>query len=286
VSGLWVTMTVEAGFELPNNEDFNNAVTFTTDSFLVNGTRSISNLDLDRTIQLKSYRVDNTAKRRLEESALPTGQIPAGTYTFNIRVTSTDGTVSATPLTPIVIVLSNPTTIDLISPIDGDQFVGQFPLFQWQYDGPSSRISIYEKLPGQTTLEEAASGVPHYSGVTSTRSLQYPASGTRILEPGKSYVWFVEGLIGASGGTQVGRKSTLRSFTVTSNGGASFASILDELSRALPQYQALFDELRAQGFTTASTVRFNGSAVSLSEVLRLVNTLRQNPDAVSSVEIE
>ena len=287
VSSLWVRMTVEAGFELPNNEDYDNAVTFTTDSFLVRGARSVSNLDLggvNRTIGLTSYQIDNTAKRRLEQSALPTGQIPAGTYTFNVLVTSVYGTISDP--TPIVIVLSNPTTVDLISPVDGDQFASQFPLFQWIYDGPSSRVSIFEKLPGQSSLEEAASGIPHYSTVSTSNSLQYPSSGTRILEPGKTYVWFVEGLSGAAGGTSITLKSSLQSFTVASNGAQSMLSILDELASILPQYQALFDQIKAQGFTTPGTLRLNGSVISISDLQRLLNTLRSNPDAVTSVELE
>ncbi len=189
-------------------------------------------------------------------------------------------------LTEFPIILSNPTTVELISPIDGDQFVTQFPLFQWQYDGPSARISIFEKLPGQSSLEEAASGVPQYSTVTSTNSLQYPSSGTRVLEPGKTYVWFVEGLAGATGGTTVTRKSALRSFSVVSSNGQSLSSILDELARALPQYQTLFDELKAQGFTAAGSIRLNDSAISTSDLLKIVNKLRQDPDAVTSVKSE
>lgn len=286
-SSLWVRMHVDAGFSLPGGEGYPNTVSFTTDSFLVNGTRAVSNLDLDRTIRLTEYAVNSTARRRLEESALPSGQIPAGTYTFNITITPLDPDIPPVYAPPMVIVLSNPTAVELISPMDGDQFVNQFPLFQWQYDGPSSRISVFEKLPGQASLEEAASGVPQYTATTTAQSLQYPSSGTRVLEPGKTYVWFVEGLAGASGGTTVSRKSALRSFTVGSGGGAqSLSSLLDELARALPQYQALFDDLKAQGFTSAGTIRLNGATISVAELRRVLNNLRLHPDAVSSVESE
>ncbi len=280
-----VTMAVRAGFSIPNRGDYPIALTFGTDSFTVRGTRSVSNLDLDRTIRLISYNLDNTAKRSLEETALSSGQIPAGTYTFNVDVTYVDG--SAPPgHTEFKIVLSNPTTVELISPVDDDQFANQFPLFQWLYDGPSSRISVFEKLPGQTSLEEAASGVPQFTKTTTANSMQYPSSGARILEPGKTYVWFVEGLSGVAGGTAVGRKSSLRSFTVASNGSQTLSSLLDELARALPRYQSLFDELKAQGFTTAGSLHLNGTAISIADLQRLVNTLRQNPDAVTTVELE
>ncbi|MBM2841263.1 MAG: hypothetical protein HW412_1791 [Bacteroidetes bacterium] len=277
-------MQVNAGFSLPNRGDYPLALTFTTDSFRVQGTRSITNLELDRTIRLINYNLDNAAKRTLEETALPTGQIPAGTYTFDVVVTAVDG--SASGGTSFTIVLTNPSTVELISPIDEDPFAPQFPLFQWLYDGPSSRISIYEKLPGQTSLEEAASGVPHYTTVVTTNSRLYPSSGARILEPGKTYVWFVEGQVGAAGGTSQTRKSALRSFTVSSNAAQSLSALLDELARTLPQYQALFDELKSQGFTTASTILLNGSAISMSDLQKLLNKLRQNPDAVTAAGLE
>jgi hypothetical protein len=276
-------MTVNAGFTILN-ENRQEAVSFMTDTFRVNGSRSISNLDLDRTdLRLSNYVLNNQAKRRLEEVALPTGQIPAGIYDFHVVVTPVGGDPG---ITNFSLVLSNPTTVELISPVDGDQFAGQFPLFQWLYDGPSSRISVYEKLPSQASLEEAASGVPHYSTASTSNSLQYPSSGTRLLELGKTYVWFVEGLSGVTGGTTVALKSSLRSFTVASNGVQSMSSILDELARALPQYQSLFDEIKAQGFTTATTLRLNGSTIPFSDLQKLVNKLRLNPDAVTSVELE
>ena len=285
VQSLWVRMSVTTSFALANDGSYPNALMFTTDTFLVSGMRSISNLDLDRSIRLTSYNLDNAAKRRLEEIALPTGQIPAGTYTFDVRVTSADGSISSPP-DEIDIVLTNQTTVELISPMDGDQFATRFPLFQWLYDGPSSRISIYEKLPGQATLEEAASGVPQYSTVTSSNSFQYPSSGARLLEPSKSYVWYVEGLSGTAGGTTVSRKSALRSFTVGSDGVQSLSSILDDLSRALPQYQTMFDNLKAQGFTTAGTMQLNGVTISLEDLRQLLNKLRKDPDVVTSVELE
>lgn len=284
VPSLWVKMSVAASFSLSNDGSYTNALTFTTDSFLVTGSRSVSNLDLDRTIGLESYNVDNAARRQLEETSLSGGQVPSGTYSFNVDVYPAAG--GSHTSTTFTIVLTNPTALELISPIDGDQFVTPFPLFQWLYDGPKSRISIYEKLPGQSTLEEAASGIPHYSTIIASNSLQYPSTGARLLEPGKTYVWYVEGFSNASGGTTIGRKSAPRSFTVSSNGAQSLSSILDDLARALPQYQSLFDELKSQGFTTAGTLQLNGATISVSDLQRLLNKLRTNPDAVTSVELE
>ncbi|HCV43936.1 MAG TPA: hypothetical protein DGH68_10670 [Bacteroidetes bacterium] len=287
---LEVEMEVFVNFTLPGYESPPEALRIATEPFTVNGMRSVSNLDFDRTIPLKpgsqGYSLDPEARRRLEEVALPTGQIPAGTYSFRVVVTPVGGTLHEPGETGFELGLSNPTIVQLLSPADGDQFASRFPLFQWLYDGPSSRISVFEKFPGQASLEEAASGVPHYSATSGTNSLQYPSSDTRILEPGKTYVWFVEGLIGSAGGTTVVRKSDLRSFAVASVGAQSLSSILDELARILPQYQGLFDDLKAQGFTNSATLRLNGSVITLSDLQRVLNTFRRNPDAVTSVELE
>ena len=103
-SSLWVKMMVEAGFVLSNGEAYPSALTFTTDSFLVNGTRSVSNLDLNnRTIRLPIYEFNSTARRRLEETALPTGQIPAGTYTFIVKVKPASGNTESSTMFDIVL---------------------------------------------------------------------------------------------------------------------------------------------------------------------------------------
>jgi hypothetical protein len=283
---LTVMMTIRLTIRLSSGEEYRDAVVIKTKEphFTVHGSRTITNLDLNRTIPVEKAQIQADAKRRLEQTGLPGGSVPAGTYEFSVVVTPV-GSMTQAP-TGFSIVTTNPSGVELISPIDGDQFVTPFPTLQWRYDGPSSRISIYEKLPGQTTLEEAASGIPHYSATSTSNSLQYPSSGARLLEPGKTYVWSVEGLSSVTGGTTVAIKSSLRSFTVASTEAQSMSSILDELARALPQYQSLFDEIKAQGFTTAVTLRLNDNMISVSDLQRLLNKLRLNPDAVTSVELE
>ena len=277
-------MTIHMNIALASGEEYNDAIVISTKPphFTIPGSRSITNLDLGRTIPVNRAQIRDDAKHRLEETALPGGSIPAGQYRFMVDVTVGE----TTSRTAFEIIISNPTTLELLSPVDGDQFATQFPLFQWIYDGPSSRISIFEELPGQSSLEEAASGVPQFSTTSTSNSLQYPSSGARLLEPGKTYVWFVEGLSNTSGGTSIGRKSALRSFTVGSDGAQSLSSILDDLARAMPQYQSLFNELKSQGFTTAGTLRLNGTTISVTDLQRLLNRLRTSPDAVTSVVVE
>jgi hypothetical protein len=185
------------------------------------------------------------------------------------------------------ITLTNPSSVELLLPRDGDQTVNEFPFFQWLWDGTDSEISIYEKLPGQSSLEEVVSGVPHLSRTVQTKSFQYPASGVRTLVPGKTYVWFVKGLAGVSGGTQAASRSSLRSFTVASGDRSAFWGFLEELERALgPRYKSLFDQIRAEGLSPSETMRLNGSQISTAELMELLNQFRADQDLVNSVRLE
>lgn len=280
------TMNITLNANLSGSGPIPQAVVLETNPFNVTGggTRTFTNLDLRDPVLKKSYAIEPQAKKKFEETALPSGSLPAGTYNFTVVVTPQGGSPATSAFS---IVLSNPSTIQLVFPVDGDPAVNQFPLFQWQYDGVQSRISIFEKLPGQGSLEEAASGIPLVSTEVAAKSYQYPSSGVRPLQPGSTYVWFVEGLVGVSGGSGTAIKSSLRSFTVARAGFPTTASVIDELERLLNRkYKPVFDQIRSEGLSSSGTVRLNGSPVGSAELLHLLNQLRANPDAVTAVVLE
>jgi len=285
--GMETDMEIVGAVTLASGEQFDRAFYLKTTPFVVNPSRTFTNLDFRNPALRASYSVDDNAKKRFEETALATGTMPPGSYTFTVTVRPTGGTEP--PVTDeAYFILSNPSRVDLLLPLDRDDAVIQFPLFQWIFDGSRSRLKIYEKLPGQVSLEEVASGVPILQTEVTTTGFQYPSSGVRVLEPGKTYVWYVEGLLRTSGGSKQVIPSTLRSFTIAQGAGsASQASLLDALERALgPQYKALFDQLRSEGFTSAGTMRLDGAAISNVEFLRLANLFQSNPDALLSVRAE
>jgi hypothetical protein len=284
-SSVDATMEIWIDVFLQGEDPYFRAVHLMTDPFSISPTRTITNIDLGRTIAVPVYTVDGNARRRLEESALPGGTVPSGGYAFNVVVTPVGGT--PTPPTVFTITLTNPSSVELLFPSDGDQSVNEFPLFQWLWDGADSEISIYEKLPGQSSLEEVVSGVPHLSRTLQTKSFQYPSSGVRALIPGKTYVWFVKGLAGVAGGTQAATRSVLRSFSVASGGRADYSALLEELERVLgPRYKSLFDQIRAEGLSPSETIRLNGSQISTAELLELLNLFRADQELVNSVRLE
>jgi hypothetical protein len=189
-----------------------------------------------------------------------------------------------------VFVISNPSTVELLFPPDGDTGVGQYPLFQWIYDGPQSRISVYERLSEQGSLEDAASGVAQLVQEVPGTSFLYPTSGARVLQPGKSYVWFVEGLVQSAGGTVQTIRSQLRSFTVAIPGTSSTApteSILDILERALgPKYKSIFDQIRSGEYSASGQLTQDGSSITPEQLRSLVNRFQENPDIVRAVRVE
>jgi hypothetical protein len=206
-------------------------------------------------------------------------------YVFEVTVTPTGGGASGT--VTFTLQPTNPTSLELLAPPNGEQLASAFPLFSWFYDGPRSRISVYEQLPGQLSPEETASGIPHLSETVEANSFQYPLSGSRSLQPGKTYVWLVEGLSDLSGGSEASLRSELRSFTVSSGPSAWDPGILAELERALgSSHKAVFDRIRAEGLSPDGGIFLNGSAISPGDLLRLISIFRQNPDAVGSVGIE
>ncbi len=280
------TMNIEGSILLATGESFPQAVSYTSRQFALSPGRTLTNLELP-SLKL-SYRFSEVAKKRLEESALPSGKLPAGTYTFNVTVTRVAGGIPYHAERPITYVLTNPSALELLFPFDGDVAVSQFPLFQWLYDGTTATLSIYERLPGQASNEETASGTPLFSEDLTGNFLQYPGSGVRSLQPGKTYVWTVQGRVRTTGGTNQPIKSPLRSFTVAASGGlSSGASYLTELERALdPKYKPIFDQIRDEGLSPSGVLRLNGSSISSEDLLRIINQIRASSVSVQSLRIE
>jgi hypothetical protein len=276
-----VRLRIRIAVSFADDGSFSQAALYTSPSFQLTGVRTLTNLDLREPALRAPVQLDQQARQRFEDTGLPSGQVPAGSYVFFVEITTADGqTVLGGDDDQLV--LTNPSTVELFT------VTTPFPLFQWRGDSPSWHISVFQRLPGQSSLEEAAAGVPHLSIDATGQSLQYPAAGARALEPGESYVWYVDGTPPSAGGVQGGFRSALRSFTVATTGSAALSpSLLDELARVLgPRYEGLIDQLRNQGFSPSGTVRLNGSPVTNAELMNILGYLRGNPDAVTLVVSE
>lgn len=284
---LVVSMRLTLAISIAGNGTFDPAAYYQSNNFELVGTRSLTNFDLRDPAMKREFRILPDARQRIEETALPGGVVPSGSYRFRVQIFAADGTTLLGDDEEEVI-LSNPGVVELLLPSDGEMLATQYPLFQWRGDAPSWQISVYQRLPGQASLEESASGAPHMTATVSGPTFQYPAAGARLLETGASYVWFVEGLVRGSGGTGSTYKSPIRSFTISDNGLAGPApSLLDELERTLgPQYRTVFDQIRSEGLSATGVMKLNGMPISRSELLAILNALRTAPGAVSSAVLE
>jgi hypothetical protein len=274
---------------LANGENLGEIASLRTAWLPVTGLRSITNVDL-RNPDLRETDVvwDEVKRDRLRDLALPSGRLPAGVYGFVVTAEAADGrTVVCANCSPDL-EIRNTGSLELLSPRD-DETTTLLPLFQWRGDFPRWTIAVFERLPGQSSYEEAASGVPMLEQVVDggALSFQYPQSDARPLRPGGTYVWYVEGRANASASSPGTLRSPLRSFTVATGAAGSTSSVLDELERALgPRYRALFDRIRSEGLTSSGTIRLNGSVITLPELLAILSTLRTSPDAVTAVELD
>jgi hypothetical protein len=291
-SSIDVVLLLTGDLDLASGESAQEIFQYRSSPLSVVGSRTLTNLDLARPGIRQDYTFDESKIEQsgLKDIALSGSRLPAGTYTINITVLSSAGRLPGNELAhgKIVFVLTNPSSVELLFPPDGDPATGQFPLFQWFYDGALSRISVYERLPEQRTLEEAATGVPQLVEEVRGMSFQYPTSGVRVLEPGKSYVWFVEGLRRSSGGTLQVVRSPLRSFTVSSNGGLPpEPSILELLEQALgPKYKSVFDRIRSEHLSPTGELTLDGSPISVQELAQLIAEIREHPDLVQMLHVE
>jgi len=282
---VYAKLTLEV--TLASGEHWGDALVLTTKTFTVAGSRTFTNLDIGKgkAIQDSGLVWNSEAKAKFTDIALPSGQMPAGTYTFHIELFSANSQNSLGG-DSFSFLLTNPTSVELLFPMDGDRHVSPLPLFQWAFDGTRSKISIYELLPGQSSLEEATQGVAILSLEVPFTSFQYPSAGVRALVPGHTYVWYVDGEVRALGGKLTLLKSPLRSFTVEA-GPSAAASLLDEVEMALdPKYKPLFDQIRSEGLTPTGAIRVNGGAIQINELLEILKYLRTHPDAVTNAGLQ
>ncbi len=285
---LQARMSIHVRIQLPGGESYPDAARVETvdPHFAIEGSRTITNLDLGHTIPTGPTVYDPIARSRLEQLALPGGTLPAGLYQFVVEVGIVND-VTPPRVSRFSIDVTNPSSVELLFPLDGDDGLNRFPLFQWRYDGERSRIAVYEKLPNQGSLEEAIAGTPHLLQEVRGLTFQYPQAGVRSLEHGKTYVWYIDGLVPESGGTDFKVRSPLRAFTVAPQGVGSLSSLLDELEEALgPKYKSVFDEIRNAALAPEGAMRLNGNPITSSDLAHIIRRLRDNPQSITNVVLE
>jgi hypothetical protein len=90
-----------------------------------------------------------------------------------------------------------------------------------------------------------------------------------------------------SGGTDAVLRSEIRSFQLSTRNLLWISGLLDEIEKSVgPDHAEVFNRIRREGFSATGSMTLNGTPLSYSDLLPLLELLRQNAGAVTQVELE
>lgn len=262
--------------------------------------------------------LDSNTQDELVDAVTQSGKLPAGVYTFSLSVRVTDGSDTEIVYTfenPKILEISNPTTLDLIAPGGS---VGEeleiftlFPIFQWESQGCEYFIRLSEYDPTiHSSIEEALNDISNLpfpddggyfggddgEGLEST-TLQYPLTGAKELEYGKSYAWSVRKICETTAGPEE-RNSDIYVFRIADLAGDSDAGpgaggvITDPVISALQTiigdaFDGLFSgDGELAGFGQVSNIVLNGEAAAAEAVTELAEKMLSGEITAVQIEIE
>jgi hypothetical protein len=227
------------------------------------------------------------------------GRLPDGIYSFYLTTYVPGSTVE--PYLPLEEVrqvvrhlrIVNPTQVDLLSPMDGDRLVTQFPLFQWRSDTREVILRVFERRPTMRSREEAITGIPHLEQrLQHTNQFFYPqtGAGVRALEPGKQYVWYLEAVYRTSANVEETIVSELQEFSIIDPSRESAGNIiLMQLEQLLEgEYDHIVRQIEEEGFEVGEEFFLDGVRITIAELQMLINAIRagENNAAVVNATIE
>ncbi len=254
------------------------------------GTRTLTYQDLTLGGRIE---YDAESLKELTDTILKIGRLPTGIYTFT--VIAEGPSVRASDDQQIVV--SNPTTLDLISPgapVGGSECFAQFgllPQFKWDSNADRFLITVCEAMPSNSSPEDVMQNVPRLQqqvqrGVDffGSPSFIYPSGGLP-LEYGKTYYWQILAMIDAPSG-EVRLPSEIWCFQISALGNPGGEIMLQQLLSLLSSgdFDALF---RAggplHGFKPTGAASLNGRRLSLNE---LMTFMRSRSLRIVSTQVE
>ena len=249
--------------------------------------------------------ISDADQKDLQDAVLKAGKLPAGKYTFFLNIWSSDPNTEVLSYEKTKIIdITNPTSLDLVGPggsfSEGVEIFTLFPIFHWESQGCkySIRVSEYDQAVHSSVEEALNSGAnlpfpddgSYYAGddgegLEST-ILQYPLSGAKQLEYGKTYVWSVKKACITTAGEDE-RNSDIYAFkiaNITGEGddsgvGVAGGVITDPVLSALQSilgdlFEGLFSgDGELAGYTTVAGILLNGETATAEAVGDLAEKL-------------
>lgn len=143
------------------------------------------------TVDMNSYEFHNEFLDNISGNILPTG-----IYRVYVEVMNDQMHLLATDEASFAV--TNPDAVWLLSPMNHVGVVTATPVFAWSSNARQFRIRVCKAESGQTSGEDIMTNVPVWETETEESTIQYPAAGARILEPGGDYYWQVSALVSTS----------------------------------------------------------------------------------------
>ena len=257
------------------------------------GSRSLSYQELTRG---GTINFDAQSLQELTDTILKIGRLPIGIYTFTVTAEDV--------LRPNLrasddkqIIVSNPTTLDLIfpgAPVGGKECAVQFgPLPQFKWDSGADRflLTVCEALPTNSSPEDVMQNEPRLQRLIrrnldffGSPSFMYPSGGLP-LEFGKTYYWQIHAILGSASG-EVRLPSEIWCFQISALGNPGGDLLLQQLFSLLnsSEFAALFsDGGPLHGFKPTGEVMLNGRRMDLSQLLAF---LRSQTVRTVSMQVE
>lgn len=245
-----------------------------------------------------TYNVD--AVGQITDAVLRTGRLPSGTYYITVQVLSANtGQLLATDTA--VLVITNPTTLDLISPgqlaggAECPLIFSNLPQFTWNSDADRFLLTICEKLPSNSSPEDVMQNPPRFQRILNrgadfwgTPSFLYPSSALP-LQPGRIYYWQITALTTSTSG-EVRLPGEIWCFQVQNDmGGGNRALMLQELLSLLASLG--WDDLQdlfapgapLEAHLPTGRVIINGRIVDVNELFAM---LRGGAIRIKSFSVE
>lgn len=249
--------------------------------------------------------------KKIQNTLMASGKLPSGNYIFNFSILDENNQVLKSQNQ--VISIANPTTLDLVSP--GGQLDNKFeistlyPLFQWEsidfmwssincpQGGYYIRVSEYNPAK-HSSLEEAINDranlpypdngqffrlpiIPVANAVgtglyTANNTFQFPLTGAKVLEAGKTYVWQIKKVYPTTSGPET-VESPIFAFKITDTGTsrrtantAQYMQMLEQLIDPSVLENLLNGELN--GFSPTGVVTLNNTTqLTIDQLSVLIN---------------
>ncbi len=294
-------------FDLPPGTYTFNSSELNTGSVVIGG----------NVVEIQNYTISFDQIENLENQILSTGRLPAGQYEFMVEIIPFDENGTPLPAIPDpnpadnIMTITNPTTLEPLYP--GTRVSSHtllevptpYPYFMWQSDAYLFNLFVYEKYPSDESIQDVLSHDPvlHVERYPN-QIFQYPTDPSpqeyfdsngnkvgqsvviRMLEPGKTYYWYVQAIIFTGSGEQI-LDSDVYQFRVAESDQSSVNAqmILNYLRQILGErYESVMQLL--SNFTPTGNILLNGTPVETDVLLDLINKLNQNKATIENVFVE